>query len=1155
MYIKKLEIFGFKSFRNKTVLEFDLDHITGFVGPNGCGKSNVVDALLWVMGETSPKHLRGETLSDVIFGGTKKEAPGNLAEVTLTLNKGDNDFPENYKDFSEIMITRRAHRDGKNEYFINSQPCLLRDIREFFMNTGAGCRGFSIIEQESIEKLITAKPHERRFIIEEVAGITKFKSRKQESVRKLDLVNQNLRRLDDILTMQESQLAKLTSQAKKAEKYRKLKQEIDLRQQDIEQGEKEDFFHVYTSLKKEQDQFKVQKSEKIKTIPILEKQIDDEKNNLSHFETQIESARQRAVKQQVEESDLKHKIQAFKMIESIKSKKVNLKQKEKQIQEELFQLQDFFKNGIKLEEFESEMRQIEVQLEEVRQNKKEVEVEWGVIEKQIHFLEDQEEHFLEDQQTIKTQIQDIIKNKNQSMSKLEKNKQMQLVFDKDIKIFCENEKNLESRKKELENLVAQLDQEISALKYKIEGMSKLIAQFENVNEGVVHLKKSKPQEFKSLFESLKVDSDYTIALGAVLGHHVQALVPTEDIYIEQAVRDLKERRKGKASFLSSLPSFDIPVELKEKLKTYPAFVCFLDEKVQWNIHTEPLRSFLSQTVVVSSLNSAFELKKEFSSFQFVTKEGDIITRDSLIYAGSIDKEINLFQIRDQVNNFSVDVQVKENDLKIKQADLENYTEQFHQVKRQRESLQGKNTQTSGDLIYLKKDVEQMEKELVKISEHRTKKQDQIDSLEKEKQNLLKHKESCNKEIQNLNEILSKKASRLEVLQIGVEEYRVQDVKQSQWNKDLLDNSKDQKSLDQEISLLFNLVNKSDPSISSEESIDKEQKGKSLALDFEEKLKFIDQEKKKIEESLLSSKEELEQKTQAKSQKEKEIEDLENKKTQIKMDINDTESNLEKKELEKTYLKNQFLEKYKMQIEDFVPLSSSEKIVLDKLKKEISHYEDQLNRIQEVNFLALEEYAKLSKENLFLNTQKEDLVNSRKELMKVISHIDSFCEERFQEMLKEINKRFSKVFPIVFQGDNAKAELILREDSENKESGVDILIHPPGKRPQSVTLLSRGEKALTSICLIYSLFLVKPSPFCIIDEADAPLDDANIFRFLSVLKEMSRKSQIITITHNKYTMQTCKKLYGVTMERPGISQIVSVDMDNVETFSSASLNLV
>ena len=397
-----MEIFGFKSFKNKTVLEFDSDHITGFVGPNGCGKSNVVDALLWVMGESSPKHLRGESLSDVIFGGTKKESPGNVAEVNLTLNNGSTGFPENYKKFSELMITRRSYRDGKNEYFINQQACLLKDIREFFMNTGAGCRGFSIIEQESIEKLITAKPRERRFIIEEVACITKFKSRKHESVRKLNLVNQNLQRLDDILKMQESQLSKLTSQAKQAKKYQELKQEIKNRQIQIEKRDKEDIFCAYQSLKKEQYSLKLKKFEQEKESQTLEKQIQEEKVNL-------EMTRKKEIEKKVEESDLLNRVKAFEMIEAIKSKKKIFKEKEQTVRKELGLVQDFFKDKADIEELEREAKQIRKHLEEIKQSKKEAEVNINISQKQIQFIEKEQEILLEEKKNIKTQIQKILR--------------------------------------------------------------------------------------------------------------------------------------------------------------------------------------------------------------------------------------------------------------------------------------------------------------------------------------------------------------------------------------------------------------------------------------------------------------------------------------------------------------------------------------------------------------------------------------------------------------------------------------------------------------------------------------------------------------------------------------------------------------------------
>lgn len=1157
MFIKRMEIFGFKSFKNKTVLEFDSDYITGFVGPNGCGKSNVVDALLWVMGESSPKHLRGESLSDVVFAGTTKESPGNLAEVNLTLGKGHVDFPENYKKFSELMITRRSYRDGKNEYFINQKACLLRDVRELFMNTGAGCRGFSIIEQESIEKLITAKPIQRRFIIEEVAGISKFKDRKNETARKLDLVNQNLQRLNDVLKIQESQLSQLTSQAKKAEKYRKLKQEIESRQRRIEKKEQEDLFCAYKDLEKEQESLKIKTQEKRKKHQAVEEQIEKEKTYIKMTEEQIkkeqanvETTKQTAMNKKMEEAGLLNQVKAFEMIDNINNRKKTLidninnskqalEEKEKTLQKELAQIQDFFKDKADIKEFERESGQIKNHLNEVKQNRKEAEINIGSFQKQIGFIEKEIKVLFEEKQNIQTQIQKNINDKKELSSLFEKHEQENLNSSEEMNVISEKEKNIEDKKENIEKETNYLNQTVFVLQHKIEEMRKLISRFEVINEGASDLTKWKPEEFRPLFRNLKVDSDYATALGAVLGHHIQALIPKEDVVgIEQAVQRLKNQRKGKTSFLSSLPHLTIPLSLRQKMKTYPAFICFLDEKIRWNIYTETLRSFLEQTVVVSDLSSAFELKRQFPAFQFVTKEGDLITRDSLVYAGSSDKETSLFRIRDQIEEYSKELSTKEIELKIKKVNLESCVKQLKQIRQNKQHLQNKMTQNYEKLVSIKKDVEQMEKDLLRLSENRKKNDQRTEDFGKERQNLLQHEEACNKEIQILEDVLSLKESRLQILQTTIDEYEAQNLQKTKWERELLDNKKDQENLNQEVSLLLNLMGRTENSEREDNKVLNQGKKSMSDLNLEKEMNLIREQKQKLDAQLLSFQKELEKQNQLKEKQDENIKDLEKQIFQIKLDISGLESEWDKKELEKTYLKNKFLENYKLQIEDFV--SSPQEIPLEKLKEEMNHYEKQLDRIKEVNFLALEEYEKLSKENFFLNEQREDLVNSKKEIIKVISHIDKLCETRFTDMLEEINKRFSKVFPIIFQGDNAKAQLILHEEPGDKEPGVDILIHPPGKRPQSVSLLSRGEKALTSVCLIYSLFLVKPSPFCIIDEADAPLDDANIFRFISVLKEMSQKSQMIVVTHNKYTMQACRKLYGVTMEQPGISQIVSVD---------------
>ena len=1129
MFIKRLEIFGFKSFKNKTVLEFDNHDITGVVGPNGCGKSNIVDALLWVMGENSPKHLRGNSLSDVIFGGTSKSAPGQLAEVKLTLGKEKREFPEEYKKFSELMITRKAYRDGKNEYFINEQTCLLRDIRELFMNTGAGSRGFSVIEQESIEKLITAKPAQRQYIIEEVAGITKFKSRKSESARKLDLVNQNLKRLDGILQMQNSQLSQLSNQAKKADKYKKLKQDIESRQKQI-------YSFAFQNLKKEQDAITAKIEQKEQEQTSKEQKIQQTTTENQETTSRIESLKKQTEQitknitdKRIKAVKLKDKIKTFEMIQQIedkvkqvKEKKEALKEKERSFQKELMtQFKDFLKEQLTPDNIEKTIFKLKESLEEAKQNKKSLISHIDFLQTQVQFIESEIENLIQEEKNLQEKIRENINHKSQSLSLLKKEKQNQLLIDEKLKQLVSAKNQTLEKKSLLEKEQVNLQSTVSVLAHKIEEMKKITSQFESCNQGADDLIKWKPDEFSSLSQNLQADPEYTSALNSVLGPYIQSIIPKDQNSIEIGVKRLKSLKKGKTSFLSQLPSLQTDNLLKAEIKSYPACICFLDEKIQWNLQNSPLKPLLEQTVVVANLKSAFELKKHFPSFQFVTLQGDFITRDSIVHAGSADTKTSLFQIQNQIERDSHDLSQNEMHLKAKKIQYATCLEKLKAIQEEYENIKQNLTEISDIINSSQKNIEFIEKDNLRLSEIRDKNHFKQKDFKIKKGALLEHQSTSNKEIKKWEDNLSIKDSCLKAL------------------KSALENLKEQKNLEQEELLLLNLISQS-----------KNSSQISSHAELEENIKNNQEEIESLEKQLKQIQEQLKQCQNNKDQNEQSIKNKEQDIFQIKLDINNLSAEKDKKEIEKAHLKNKFMENYQLQLENFAVKSTDKP--LEQLKKEAMDFERQLSHIKEVNFLALEEYEKLSKENFFLNEQKEDLVNARKEILKVISHIDKICKTRFHNMLEEINNRFSKVFPIVFQGDNAKAELILHEDPETKETGVDILIHPPGKRPQSVSLLSRGEKALTSICLIYSLFLVKPSPFCIIDEADAPLDDANIFRFLSVLKEMSKNSQIIAVTHNKYTMQSCRKLYGVTQEQPGISQVVSVDSKSHSALSEQSL---
>ncbi|MCY4321743.1 MAG: AAA family ATPase [Bdellovibrionaceae bacterium] len=1123
MFIKRLEIFGFKSFKNKTILEFDNTNITGIVGPNGCGKSNIVDALLWVMGENSAKHLRGESLSDIIFGGTSKEEPSGLAEVKLTLGKGDREFPQEYKNFSEIMISRKAYRNGKNECFINDQTCLLRDIRELFMNTGAGCKGFSIIEQESIEKLITAKPVERRFIIEEVAGITKFKNRKQESDRKLDLTNQNLKRLDDILKMQDLQLSQLASQAKKADKYKKLKQEIESRQKQIYSSAYHDLIQEQSNIlskikEKEKDQSSVEQE--------LNQDIAEVKKIESHIENlhvQTEAITKDILAKKMDEMSLKDKMKTVEMVKLVQNKvklvqtkKENLKTKEKDIQKEIVIFKDFSGN-FSFENLNKKLLGVKEYIDNEKQNKNSIVSNIDILKKQIQFLENEIESLISEEKSFQEQIKLNINQKSKSLFILKKENRNQILLSEKLQKFEQAEDQLLKKKSLLEKELRDLKSVISVLFHKTEQMNNFLMELEEINPGADSLLKSKSEKFNSLFQNLEIDSEYTTALSSVLGSYTQIIVPKDQTNIEIGIDYLKDEKKGKAYFLSSLPTIKTEESLQKDIKTYPAFICFLSEKIKWNLYNMPLKSFMEKTVVVSNLKAGFELKKQFPSFQFVTRDGDFISRDSIVYAGSVDLKISLFQIRDQIKEGNKELTNRKVQLKAKEIQYENCLDRINDIEKDKQDTKQKLKETYKAINLIQQDLDFIEKDNLRLSEIRKKNQNKQKDFQIKKENLIDHQSAYSQEIKKSEDNLAIKNSFFQILESALE------------------NRKEQKNLEQEEQLLLNIINQSQNS-------DKNLSG----LELDKEISNNEKQKQNLEQKQIKVQNQLKEFRMEKDKKEQNIKKLEQEIFQTKLDINSLMAEKDKKELEKTYLKNQFLENYKLHIEHYN--KEDNKIPLEQLKDEMKKFEQQLDRIKEVNFMALEEYEKLSKENFFLNEQKEDLINSKTEILKVISHIDKICRVRFHDMLEEINRRFSKVFPIVFQGDNAKAELILHEDPESQETGVDILIHPPGKRPQSVSLLSRGEKALTSICLIYSLFLVKPSPFCIIDEADAPLDDANIFRFLSILKEMSKNSQIITITHNKNTMHACRRLYGITQKQPGISQVVSVDLKKAPTSS-------
>ena len=1131
MFIKRVEIFGFKSFKNKTVLEFENREITGIVGPNGCGKSNVLDALLWVMGENSPRHLRGESLSDIIFSGAKGADPRPFAEVSLILGQGDNSFPGDFKDFSELMICRKVWRDGKSECFINSRACLLKDIRELFMNTGAGCRGFSIIEQESIEKLISAKPPQRRFIVEEAAGLSKFKSRKAESERKLKLVRQNLKRLDDILSLQENQLSRLTAQAKAAEKYRKLKKERERLNELIGAREKEELFARFHRLEKEQKLLEAQKEGETAALKDLETHLSEAKSHLQNL-------RQKESRFQMEEASLKSKIKLLHLTAGFEEKKQALEKQEAEVCAQLEALGDFFKEKGPADLLRQKSARLKEQNAEREKALREREISLSacVMERQV--LEKQTAAFLEEKKRVQAQIQSLVREKKKARSLLKKRDQLSLHFEKESQNIQQSEKNLAKKLAHIEKNLNEGRQKLSALEYKTHELENLARRFESLNETARDLRKKQPENFCSLFDSLEVEPDSALAVDSALGSYIQSLVPLRDGVLEQAVEKLKSENKGKVYFLNSggqqeglLPS------VRKDLEQSPGFSGFLSEKVKWNVYNSALKPLLSRTVLVSDFQTALQLKKRFPKLGFVTKEGDLL-RDSFVCAGSAQEDTGWLNIRAGIQEHQREIKSQRIELKAAELARDSEKEKLSRLRKTQQKAEAKKKDNEQSALSFRQDIKRMEAKLLNLTESRAKSNENIKTLNEEREELILREKAERKEAVLAGKAIEQGQAEETAFEKELSSYEERLLTRDKYESELDLLRQNMRNLDEETALLLRMADlqaeDGDPQREKPHSQEEESHPAGFWLKKAEELSARLDAFKKDRPALLKMKE----------AGEKQLKNLEDRFIKQKILPAQRKSEMEKKDLEKNWLKQSFLEKYRSSLKDFEPKGEARgSAPLDRLKEERAYCEKRLDKIKAVNFLALEEYEKLFEENAFLSRQRTDLDRSQKELSRLISHIDKICDKRFNEMLDALNRRFSKVFPVLFQGREGEgsARLVLHEDAEGGESGLDIIVRPPGKKAKSVSLLSRGEKALTSLCLIYSLFLVRPAPFCIIDEADGPLDDANVFRFISVLREMAARSQIIVITHNKYSMQSCQKLYGVTMGEPGVSQVVSVDM--------------
>lgn len=1192
MRIKKIEINGFKSFKDRTVIHFDAG-ITGIVGPNGCGKSNIVDALVWVMGEMSPKDLRGSTMTDVIFAGAEGYAPSGMAEVSLTLENDGGPFPAKYLRFTEIMVTRRLHRSGESEYFVNKEPSRLKDIQEIFMDTGAGSKGFSIIQQGMIGKIITAKPEDRRMLIEEAAGITKFKARKKESQRKIVSTDQNLLRLQDIIGELKRQLDSLQRQAQRAERYRNIKnqiEELDLwvssRQfRDLKQAADE-CQNIFQTLQAEEAESGAEVSRLQSELETLKLSLLEQEKRVNEMQSE-QFVKQSAVqKQELEIQSLKFEIEQARRNEQMAGTLLQ----EQKARHELYE-RDLRQYQAQAEELKVESESLALQFEEKNEAFLEaqsritsVDEELTIkrrelfalgqtvsaIDAKLHSLQNQlsdQDRRAADERSVLEELQikkiEFEERRKRVGADYDRERQLHLDLASDVESFEANKKILQEQISEKRVQQDEFKDKLNEVTSRLYGLENLQQNFEGFEEGVKTVmlwQKAKQAEitadgsvqFLPVSEVVEVPGEYEVAMEAALGTRLQMLMSPDSGHALEAVGYLKEKQSGRSSFYLANEASG-PADLAQAPSGEGVRALLKDVVRSADKFAGSVNYLLDGVAVVDSIRTALNLRPNYPGWTFVTLDGDTLSRDGVLTGGSSEgADSGVLRRRREIKELSEQKAEWAGKLALAQQALKKVEAQLEGVVTDFEGAQKRKIEQEVKVAELRKDFERAEME-VQNAEQACNRQDrlllqtteQIQTLQTRVQEIegqlnesRAKKEALEIETESLQEELTATRLGFDGLQNAVMDLKMRSASRTQ----------EYQGVERQVQMLTRQIEDLDQQLNR--MSDETERNATVATESQ----FLLEEKKIEFERAIQSLEELKSEvSHRRDQYEREyavVRELEEQssgairaKNERQTRMNEAQIKFEQAKLKEQYLIDQIRERYMLNLPDVYLERAEREGDAGNAEFELKDLREKLGKIGEVNLSAIEEYEENSKRYEFLTKQQNDLIEAKEQLRRVIDRINRICSKRFKETFDLVNERFTKVFPVLFGG--GEAHLSLVEDEEKGEQGIEIVARPPGKKMQNISLLSGGEKALTAVSLVFAIFLVKPSPYCLLDEVDAPLDDANVFRFNDLVREMAKRSQIIVVTHNKHTMEVAGKLYGVTMQERGVSTMVSVNLQDLK----------
>ncbi|MGA1862588.1 AAA family ATPase [Deferribacter thermophilus] len=1122
MKFRKLILQGFKSFVDKTVVEFP-DGITCIVGPNGSGKSNILDAIRWVFGEQSPKELRGDSMDDVIFAGSESRKPSGYCEVTLVVSDVPEHIAEKWGTLSEIAITRKYYRTGEREYLINGKKCRLKDIKELFYDTGIGARSISIIEQGKVEKIIQATPEEMRLFFDEVAGITKFKERKKEALSKLSSTKDNLQRLADIISEVEKNRNILESQVNKLNKYKELRAKIELL-------DKEYYANSYYKLKIEQNdlvdklnKLKIQHSTLQNKISLMEKDYAKLKSEVSEKRSELRDLSEQFIECSNNIFRLENEIKLLQNnIDSADKRKGSLKSEISELEDRIKDLNNRRDTLIAdIKEIEKSKKEVEFHISEKEELLKDFEIKIDNLKDEISILD---EEYINNAEILSNKRNQLIKYETEIEN-----------YEKSIKSKENERSSFEIEMEEKKQLVTRLIKEIEKIN---DDIAIIKNEYDSLNNTIENLVNKIKENEKLLSDKNILKNSYEKEIGLILKQ-----IDNYTFGNGTTTKSLKDLQKG---FL-----IDFIKGIDEELLTEFSDVIVFDDKDK-----EKVFQIISDTDVslkFTFLSDIEDIEKWLISSQY-EKISDKLLSINKIYRKYSDKDhrIILKELRSkleylekEINKVSDEIRSLEETNKQLKSDLTEYETNKNKLFNHYNELK---------ILYEKKNNElETERKLVEKIEKN------IDLIEKEKEFLketIKTKEKSIHELKNeiesfaerLKDIDEKKNDLEEELSFYEERY---DSEKEELTEYLIENKRIEESInakkreqiyiEKDLNSLINQLKNKQDRLTKLLTVDitnwKESlKEKNSLLDklTKEKMNLITQKERKESEisdleDQISTHEHSIKKIRAEFEEcEKEIYNIEVKLAGLKAKLD----NIREKCFE-TFHRNidEFYNEYLN--EDFSQKKNRE--IYNKLLAEI---ED----LGPLNMAAEEEYNSLNERYKFLTDQRADLEKSIESIQKLINEIDEDTVNRFKATFEIVSRNFNDVFKLLFG--NGKSELRLTQPDNILETGVEIFVQPIGKKLTNMNLLSGGEKAMTACTLIFAMFLYKPTPFCFLDEVDAPLDDANIDRFLTIVKKLSKDTQFVIITHNQKTMTGADSLYGITMQEPGISKVLSVKLENV-----------